>query len=325
MFFERVWEVFFVKKCAILLSLMMLLVLSACAGAEEFVRIGTSSVGGGFYQIGNVIAQLGAKVMPEVNFTAVTGGSIKNCINLDKKEVELGIVQSGTLLEAVQGVGSFEGKPITSLRYITAIYPMPCHILVNLDAGITSVADMRGKRIDFGPVGGGIEVNTAQILDIFGITPKDVKVERFGRSEVAEAMKTGTSDAHIWATNAPNAEVTDMITSGKVGLIGIEPEKINEIVQKYPSFAADIIPAKSYAGQDGDLFTVAAVGALVAGADMSDELAYKITKMLYENEAFLKERHKYFANFSLQKALDGRCIPIHPGAEKFYREKGLLK
>ncbi|HPK07159.1 MAG TPA: TAXI family TRAP transporter solute-binding subunit, partial [Aminivibrio sp.] len=175
---------------AVLAAVCLVAVASPVAADDVFVRIGTSSVGGGFYLIGNTIAQLGTEVEKSINFTAVTGGSIKNCINLGNKEVELGMVQSSTVNDAWNGTGSFK-EPIKSLRYVTAIYPMPAHILVNLDAEIKSIGDFKGKRVDYGSVGQGIEVNVREMMSVFGLKDEDVRIERYGRSEVAEAPKVG--------------------------------------------------------------------------------------------------------------------------------------
>ena len=291
---------------------------------EAFVRIGTSSVGGGFYLIGNTIAQLGTEKEKDINFTAVTGGSIKNCIKLGTKEMELGLAQSSTITDAWNGTGSFK-QPIKSLRYVTAIYPMPAHILVNLAAGINNIGDFKDKRVDFGSVGQGIEINLRQIMSVYGLKDEDVKVERYGRSEVAEALKVGDSQAHIWTTNAPNAQVTDMIRSGKVGLIGIEPEKIDEIVTKYPHFTPAVIPGGVYEGYDKNIPTVATVGSLLTYADMPEDVIYRITKMLYTNIGFLQQRLSYFNNMKLDSAIAGMSVPLHPGAKRFYVEAGLIK
>lgn len=307
-------------------SALVLILASSSMAAETFIRIGTSSVGGGFYLIGNTIAQLGnADLGKEMNFTAVTGGSIKNCINLGKGEVELGMVQSATIDEAWKGSGEFGGKPVKQLRWVTAIYPMPCHILVSKSSKIKSIPDFKGKNIDFGPVGGGIEVNARAILDAFGIKEEEVKVDRFGRAEVAEALKTGRVDGHIWATNAPNAQVTDMVSSGKVALIGISQAGIKDIIKKYPFFAASKIPGGTYDGYSKDTQTVAPIGALLTSEKMDEETVYKITKMLHENTSFLQKRLNYFSDFNLKLALAGMSIPLHPGAKRYYVEKGLIK
>ncbi|MDR1731236.1 MAG: TAXI family TRAP transporter solute-binding subunit [Synergistaceae bacterium] len=312
------------RACA--LAVLLVLTISGAAAAEDvFVRIGTSSVGGGFYLIGSTIAQLGTQVMKDINFTAITGGSVKNCINLGKKEMELGMVQSSTVNDAWNGGNESFPEPIKSLRYVTAIYLMPAHILVNKEAGIKSLADFKGKRVDYGPVGGGIEVNSREFLSIYGIEDKDVNIQRFGRAEVEEALTVGDSQGHIWTTNAPNAQVDSMVRSGKVGLIGLEDDKLNELVQKFPHYAKAEIPAGTYSGYDQSIPVPAAVGSLLTYADMPDEVIYKITKMLHENNKFLAERLNYFAGFNLQMALSGMAVPLHPGAKKYYAEQGLIK
>lgn len=312
-----------VKVAAAAIALAML--LSGTALAEDtFVRIGTSTVGGGFYLIGNTIAQLGTQELKEINFTAVTGGSIKNCINLGTKEIELGMAQSSTVNEAWNGLNSFK-TPIKTLRYVTAIYFMPAHILVNKDAGVKSVADFKGKRVDFGSVGQGIEINTREIMSVYGLTEADVRVERFGRNEVEEALKVGDTQAHIWTTNAPNAQVAEMIRSGKVELLGLEDDKIKELAEKFPHYTPAVIPGGLYTGYDKDIPVVAAVGSLLTYEDMPEDTIYKITKMLHENNKFLADRLNYFNGFNLDMALAGMAVPLHPGAKKYYVEKGLIK
>ena len=314
------------KACT--LAVAVALVLSLCgasfAADDVFVRIGTSSVGGGFYLIGNTIAQLGTQALKDINFTAVTGGSIKNCINLGNKEIELGMVQSSTVNDAWNGGNDSFKEPVKSLRYVTAIYFMPAHILVNKAANIKSVADFKGKRIDYSAVGAGIEINTREIMSAYGLTDADVNIQRFGRTEVQEALEVGDSQAHIWTTNAPNAQISEMVRGGKVGLIGIEPDKVKEITTKFPHYAASVIEKEAY-GYDRDLPVIAAVGSLLTYEDMPDEVIYKITKMLHENNKFLAERLNYFSGFKLEMALAGMAVPLHEGAKKYYVERGLIK
>jgi len=312
------------KKKTTLLTALLAFAFISCAHSAEFARIGTSSVGGGFFIIGNTIAQMGNATQNGVNYTAVTGGSIKNLNALAKGDIEFGLCQSATMDEGLKGSGAFK-KPLTMLRFVTAIYPIPAHILVSGE-GIASIPDLIGKRIDFGPIGGGIDTNTRLILSAYGISDNDVHIDRYGKSESVEAIQTGTVNGHFWLTTVPNAQITEMLTKN-VRLLPIEEEKRNWLVEKYPYFSKSVIPAGAYAGYDADLPVIAAVSALVTSESVSDELVYKTVKAMYENAAQLRERlPNYFAQFTLEHALDGKAgMEVHPGALKYYKEVGLIK
>lgn len=298
--------------------------LMAEAGlATEFARIGTSSVGGGFYLIGNTVAQICNSANLGINYTAVTGGSIKNLNALAKGDIEFGLCQSATIYEGVTGAGSFKA-PVPGLRFVTAVYPMPCHVLVH-DDSIKSIADFRGKRIDYGAIGQGIETYTRIILGAYGMTDDDVKVDRYGKTESAEAIKTGGVQGNFWTTTAPNAQVTDMLTGG-VRLLSIDEDKRQAIVKDHPYFSLATIPGGTYDGYPDDIQTIAAIGAIVTSDKVSDEVVYKTVKAMYENADKLKQRlPNYFASFDIKHALDGCSMEVHPGALKYYKEVGLVK
>lgn len=315
------------KVTAFAIAAVLILALAGQAfAAAQFVRIGTSTVGGGFYLIGNTLAQLGQSKMQDVNYTAVTGGSIKNMMNLEKGEIEFGLTQSSTLAMGIAGTGTFK-KSLKKLRYVTAIYPMPAHILVGTNSGIKSVADFKGKRIDFGSVGQGIEVNVRELMSVYGLVDKDVRIERFGRSEFEEAFKTGRSQGTLWTTTTPNAQISDLIRTGACTLISMEADKLDELMQRYPHYVRTTIPKGTYEGIDTDVMGFGAVGSLLTHEGVSEELVYNFTKMLYENTEFLKERlGTYFASFGPELALWGiGATQLHPGAAKYYKEVGILK
>jgi TRAP transporter TAXI family solute receptor len=297
--------------------------MAGTGSATEFARIGTSSVGGGFYLIGNTIAQICNSANLGINYSAVTGGSIKNLNALAKGDIEFGMCQSATIDEGVKGTGTFKA-PVPGLRFVTAIYPMPCHVLVHGD-DIKSISDFRGKRIDYGAIGQGIETYTRIILNAYGITDDDVKIDRYGKTESTEAIKTGSVQGNFWTTTAPNAQVTDMLTGG-VRLLSIDEDKRQAIVKDHPYFSLAEIPGGTYEGYAEPIKTIAAIGALVTSDKVSDEVVYKTVKTMYENAAKLKERlPNYFGTFSLEHALDGCSMEIHPGALKYYKEVGIIK
>ncbi len=313
------------RKClkSIFAAAAVLGIMAGSSFAVEFARIGTSSVGGGFYLIGNTVAQLCNSLNLGINYSAVTGGSTKNLNALAKGDIEFGLCQSATIDEGVKGTGAFK-KPVPGLRFVTAVYAMPCHVLVNGD-DMKSINDFRGKRVDYGAIGQGIETYCRIILNAYGITDNDIKVDRYGKTESAEAIKTGAVKGNFWTTTAPNAQVTDMLTGG-VRLLSIDDDKRQAIVKAHPYFSLAVIPGGAYDGYPEDIKTIAAIGAIVTHERVSDEVVYKTVKGMFENAAKLKERlPNYFADFSLEHALDGCSMEVHPGALKYYKEVGLVK
>ncbi len=293
------------------------------ARADSFARIGTSSVGGGFYLIGNTIAQLGNSAKNGISYSAVTGGSAKNAISLAKGDIEFGMIQSATIDEAWNGKGTFK-SPIKSLRFVTAIYPMPCHVLAN-GKDIKSIADFKGKNIDYGAIGAGIETYCRIILGAYNINDSDVKIDRYGKSESVEAIQNGSVQGNFWTTTVPNAQVTEMLTKN-VRLLPIDSAQRKKILAENKFFSASVIKGGSYDGYPKDIPTIAAVGVLVTDEKVSEEVVYKTLKAMYGNTKFLKQRlPNYFADFSLETALNGNSIELHPGAKKYFKEAGVLK
>ncbi|WP_337995695.1 TAXI family TRAP transporter solute-binding subunit [Oleispirillum naphthae] len=312
------------KKLFLALS-MTCVAAGPAFSAEQYLRIGTASVGSGFYMIGNTIAQLGQNAMKDHVFSAVTGSSNKSCITLEKRELEFAVIGSPNFSAAWAGSAPFK-QPMSHLRYVTTLYPMAAHIMVGTKSGIKSISDFKGKHIDFANVGSNVEMSTRQAIPFWGVQEKDFTVERFGRSEFDEAFKNGRIDGHIWSTTFPNAQIADLIRLKAATLITPEPDKVKALIEKYPHYIPFTIPGGTYAGLPNDIHTFAPVGALITHDGMSEELVYQVTKMLHENTAFLKGRlSNYFADFDLKLALLGRGqIPLHPGAARYYREKGLL-
>ena len=314
------------SRILVLLVVGLVVFLPISSGARTFVRIGTSSMGGGFYSVGTALAQVLNDKLKNIQANAqATGGSATNCNLLQRGEIELGLVQTPVIVQAYKGAGKFKGRAIKGLRIVTSIYHTRFHIVVNKRSGINSVKDFRGKTIDFGPVGGGIEYNTLLLMKAYGLSMKDVKTEHLGRSEVIQDLKTRRIDAIVWATSVPNSHITDAMLSGKCKLIGIDKDKIKVILREHPELVRSVLPAGSYPGQKGTIPTVSAVAMLLTYQSVPENLVYQITKTIFTSLPDLRERFKYWKETSLKTALEWRGIPIHPGALKYYREVGLLK
>ena len=204
-----------------------------------------------------------------------------------------------------------------------AIYPQGAHIIVAKD--INSIDDLRGRRVDFGPIGGGIDTNARFALTAYGLDPdKDVKILRNSRAETAEGFETGTTDAHILLTAYPGAAVYDMLKKG-AKLISIDNEHLQKILHDYPCYVPMTIPGGTYDGYPDDLNVYSAFCVMYANENLSEELVYKTVKTLVENTPELKKRGAIFNFFGPENAMAGLSIPLHPGAERYYREAGLLK
>ncbi len=312
-------------KQFIFILILVCLITAPASSAEKYLRIGTASVGSGFYMIGNTIAQLGQNSMKDFVFSAVTGGSNKSCASLEKKELEFGIIGSPNLTAAWNGQAPFK-KPQNRLRHVTTIYPMAAHILIGAKSGIKSIADFKGKHIDLANVGSNVEMSTRQALPFWGLSDKEIIIERFGRAEFDEAFKSGRIDGHIWSTTFPNAQIADLIRIKAATLLTPEPDKVHALIAKYPHYIPFTIPGGTYDGLPDDIATFAPVGVFVTHEGMPEEIIYNVTKMLHENTEFLKGRlGPYFADFNLKLALLGQGdIPLHPGAARYYKEKGIM-
>ncbi|MBN2286310.1 MAG: TAXI family TRAP transporter solute-binding subunit [Tissierellales bacterium] len=292
---------------------------------KQFLRIGSASMGGNFFPLASALAQMINEKIENVNASAqATGGSAENCNFIGQGEVELALVQSATLREAYEGFGGFEGRPIENMRGITAIYFNEFHILVRNDAGINTVEDLRGKKIAVGPIGGGIEVNTNQILAAHGISPEDYTAVYGTRAEATEGLKTGGVDCHIYATGIGSAQIAELMLTDKIKLLPITSDKIELLTKDNPEFGASVIPAATYKNQDEELSTIAGSSLFIASSELSEDTVYEITKAIFEDLEYLQTFHNYFTQTRPETARSGMAVPLHPGAEKYFKEVGIL-
>ncbi len=314
---------------------ILALIIAGCGGGSggaqkvQNINIATATTGGVYYPMGNAMAQMFSKQIPNVKASAqATAGTPQNVLLMQKKEAEIAFAQNGVAFYAYQGKAMFDAKPVKMLRGITHLYPNVMHIVVKADSDIKSVKDFAGKRFVPGAVGSATEINSKEILGLFGLDYKDkknVKADYLGYSEAAEALKDGRVDGILIAGGLPTAAVLDAASSVKIRILSIEPDMMTKLVKEMPWYYEIKIPKGTYIGQTEDITTVAVANILICREDLSTDLVYNITKTLYDGQKDLVAAHSAAKDMKLPDATKGMTVPLHPGAEKYYKEKGIIK
>jgi TRAP transporter TAXI family solute receptor len=315
---------------------------SALAQDLKFFRIGTGGTAGTYYPIGGLIANAisnppgsrpcaegGSCGVPGLVATAVaSNGSVANINGITSGSMESGFTQSDVAFWAYTGTGVYEGKPkVGDLRLIANLYPETIHIVARKGAGIKSVADLKGKRVSLDEPGSGTLVDARIILGAFGITEKDIKPEYLKPNQAGDKLKDGGLDAFFFVGGYPTGAISELAAAGGgIELIPVTGPEVDKMLQQYGFFASDTIPANTYKGI-GETKTIAVGAQWVTSAKQPDALIYEITKALWNDNSrkLLDAGHAKGKAITAQNSTAGAGIPFHPGAEKFYKEKGLLK
>lgn len=329
------------KRITAFLAALMLVACSACGNstpsgtgtsekatqsqgqAVKMWRIGTASMTGNSFTMGSQIAQLINDKAEGMEAAAqATGGSSDNCHLLNEKEVELALVNCTSAMQALNGKEAFEGKAITSMRSI-GIYGLGVvHIIVNNGSGVKEIKDLAGKTIAVGPMGGGTETNTDFIMGEYGI--KDYKKIYGSMSEALDAVKMGEADAVFYETTMEAANLVDLLNGGKCHLIGMTREEAEGISKKNPQYNAYTIAGGTYTGHAEEIYTIVSPSFILTREDIDEGSVYTITKTIFENVEYLTQQNQMFRFMKAELVKDGMAVPLHPGAEKYFKEIGVL-
>jgi TRAP transporter TAXI family solute receptor len=253
-----------------------------------------------------------------------TGASIENLRLMGKDEVELALVQSDNIDWAWNATGPFKEK-ITKMGVIAVLYPEIVHIVVRGDSKARTFGDLKGLKVSVGAPGSGTEANFRQLMEVYNLKRDDVKAQYLPYAESAEQFKDNHIDSFFMTTGAPNSALMDVANTRPIKLLAIEDSMIQQVTKRYPFLAPAKIAANTYKGQTEEVKTIAVMAVLVAHPKISEDTAYQITKALIENQPELASAHAKGKELSLQGATQGVSIPFHPGAAKYYKEKGVLK
>lgn len=298
----------------------------AQAQKTEFINILTGGQSGVYYPLGVALSQIYAKTIANVKSTAqVTKASAENMNLLQAGRGELALALADSVSDAWQGnTEAGFTKPLDKLRGLSATYNNYIQIVANADAGITTLADLKGKRISVGAARSGTELNARAILKAAGLSYADLsKVEYLPFGESVELMKNRQLDATLQSAGLGVSSIRDLATSVKIVVVPVPAEVVKNVGDD--AYQVAVIPAGTYAGQDADMPTAAIPNFLVTHSGVSDDLAYAMTKELYENIDGLYAAHNAAKAIKLENAVKGMPVPIHPGAERYYKEKGVIK
>ena len=301
--------------------------IAGSAIAQTRISIATGGTGGVYYPLGGGLANVLTKYVPNMQATAeVTGASVDNMKLVGAGKAEVGFTMADTAWDAYQGQDKFKDNK-QAVRAIVVFYPNLTHVVTVEGKGIEKMADLKGKRISTGSPGSGTEVMAFRILEAYGIDKdKDVKRERLSVAESVNALKDGKIDALIWVGGIPTPAITDLAATPntKIKLID-HADAVEKMRAKYgPLYVKDKIAAKSYPGQDKDNTNLTVWNILVVNEKADEKIVYDIVKTMFEKKAEIVAVHKDANYLALDNQLTGGSpIPFHPGALRYFKEKGL--
>ena len=319
------------KILAMLLALTMVFALCACGGSDAPAASGgagtsltfcTGGETGTYYGYGSVLSQY-VSSNTDLSVTAVSSnGSQANVEDLNAGSYQLGFCQSDVMSYAYSGTNLFaESGAVDSFSVVAALYMEQVQI-VTMNPDIKTVADLKGKTVSIGALGSGVYYNAIDVLGVYGMSEEDINpvYQSFGDS--AESLKDNKIDAAFIVAGAPTTAITDLSTSGDVYIVSIEPEYIDKLIELSPYYSVATISADTY-GMDADATTVAIAAVVLARNDVGETAIYDFVSTIFENVDTITEQHGKGAELDLEFASSITDVPYHPGAAKYFAEKGI--
>jgi len=306
---------------------------------KKFFAISTGGTGGTYYPLGGILAQGLTERVPNVVATAqASGASVANCNLIKDKQVESAFVQNNVAYYAYNGKAQFEGKPVKNLRGIASLYPETVQIVARADSKIKTMKDIKGKRLIPGDRGSGTEVDTQNVLWAYGLYDKEKKeykgfasTDWLGFSGAAQRLQDKQADVTFTTAGWPTSAIQELAFGTPITLIPIDEAMIKKLTKEFPFYAKVVIPKEVYKTAK-DVPTITTMAQWVCDESVPEEVVYQMTKALFEGTEgkpsvaeMMAKAHAQGKNVTLKNAVVGMAIPFHPGAEKYYKEKGLIK
>ncbi len=317
---------------AVLALLVLALTLPPDLGAQQrrLVTIASGWVVGVYYPLAGAMSRI-AYNAKDLNIRATvesSGASVANAQLLGTGDADFALLQNDIAFYAHSGttLTAFTGKPVRNMGGIFTIYPELVQIVATQASGVKSVRDLKGKRVVLGPQGSGTEQNALQLLEAHGLKEADLgKAERIDAAAAADQIKDGRVDVAFFTTGLGSAVIIDTFISGKAVMVPVAAAEGEALRTKYPFYTMEKIPANTYKNQEREVTTPAVMAMMAARADLPEDLVYRFTKAIFDDLKQFHAAHAAAKNLTLETALNGMPIPLHPGAEKFFKEKGVKK
>lgn len=330
------------KKIIVAAVTALALATAFAAGGQSFFRIVSGSAGGNYFPMAGVLANAissppGSRPCDKGGPCGVPGliaiaqsanGSVANVNAIQSGTSESGLAQSDVAYWGYNGTGVFEGKPkLDKLRFMASLYPEHIHVVLPKNSTVQKLEDLQGKKIGVGLPASGAQVGALLILNAVGLEKnKNFQAEELNTSQSAERIQDGQLDAFLTVTGAPSSGIAQLASIAGMRLLSIPKSVQDKVIAQAPFYFSSPIPANAYDGQDYEVSTLAVGAQWLVSADQPDELIYGITKALWSDVTQkLLKHHAKGKDVTLDTALGGRGIPLHPGAERFYKEQGLIK
>lgn len=296
---------------------------ASAVSAQEQLSIATGGTGGVYYPVGGGLAEIINNNVEGYSATAeVTGASVENMGLIATGDADLAIGLADTVAQAYTGTGRFDGQQLPMVRGLASVYANMIQIVTLDGSGITTLADLKGKRVSIGAPGSGTEVNTGAILAANGISYDDIDEQRLNFNETADALANGDVDAGFWSVGAPNSSILNLATTNKIVMLQLSDEELAAAQAADATFAMTTLKGGTYNGVDADTKVLGIPNVLVVSSEMSDDLAYMITKAMFENIADLQAVHPAANETTVAFTMEATPVPLHPGAIRYYEEIG---
>ncbi|VAW24920.1 TRAP transporter solute receptor, TAXI family precursor [hydrothermal vent metagenome] len=301
----------------------------ASAQEQQFISIGTGGVTGVYYPTGGAICRLVNKNRAETGIRCAvesTGGSIYNINTIRAGELDFGVAQSDWQYHAYNGTSRFEEQgAFEDLRAVFSVHPEPFTVVARADAGITTFADLQGKRVNIGNPGSGQRGTMEVVMNALGWTNDDFALaSELKASEQSQALCDNKIDAMVYTVGHPSGSISEATTSCESVLVSVTGPEIEKLIADNDYYRVATIPGGMYRGNPDDVQTFGVGATFVTSATVSDEVVYAVVSAVFDNIDAFRGLHPAFANLDpAQMAKDGLSAPIHPGAAKYYAENGL--